>query len=684
MTAYETRWGLLAPMAPLRAQLGEPKFKKLLAAFTIREKPIPGRPAHMCHGVVHAYRKLKIEIDGKQTDCVCFPRAKTTALLEKRIVERVQTLHDLPPPRAVAAERREAAIELFPYQKAIVKHLCGGEDAESRRASVFGRAGVEGAAHYQQMATGLGKTVTAVAVAAALGVPAVVVVPTKEIAQQWVDDTKMAFPKMLCAIYNNQQNRNKVRKPPTPKTHDVVVVIVNTFRDKEPEFLEGAGLVVYDEANEYCSKENSKVLWLAQTRYALAMSATPLERPDGLDRAVCKFVGEPLPQGNVPGFALDDVKYRGEVWKVEYSGHPDHAESVTTAGGTTSAVLTIARFYEDPHRMALVSHYARLLHDMHLGRDAAANGLHPGGSGPLRRVVLGVTNVTSGAVTRAGFKMLDPALWEIVFAYAEEPVRRHGVFIFAEHREVLISIRDHLAREMKGVEIYCPELEENGAPSQKTTAKKVSAVKRATDEKASDGPLALEDVKLGARPTPAEFSVLRGNVSREERARARTIGAHIILTTYGYSRRGVSIKEMTCAIRVSPRRNGSTQFAGRITRRGSDQRIRRVIVDIVDMRTSLKNQFTERKKAYAALGWEEFQIKKIKHKYTDFKVAEPAKVAPASDSVTPSAAQSAAHGISAAQSASQSDSVTPDFADDASDDDATRRTVDAELFYSDE
>ena len=49
-----------------------------------------------------------------------------------------------------------------------------------------------------------------------------------------------------------------------------------------------------------------------------------------------------------------------------------------------------------------------------------------------------------------------------------------------------------------------------------------------------------------------------------------------------------------------------------------------IIVDIVDMRTSLKTQFADRKAAYEKLG---FEIKTVKKSYTDFPLAGEAVVA---------------------------------------------------------
>ena len=89
----------------------------------------------------------------------------------------------------------------------------------------------------------------------------------------------------------------------------------------------------------------------------------------------------------------------------------------------------------------------------------------------------------------------------------------------------------------------------------------------------------------------------------------------MVLTTYGFSRRGISLPDMTALVLASPRRHGSTQTLGRILRRGSDESILRVIVDVVDVCTGLKSQSTERKRAYTMKG---YPVTKIKYSYEGF------------------------------------------------------------------
>ena len=95
-------------------------------------------------------------------------------------------------------------------------------------------------------------------------------------------------------------------------------------------------------------------------------------------------------------------------------------------------------------------------------------------------------------------------------------------------------------------------------------------------------------------------SLIMGGTTADDMVIVKGKKNHIVLTTYGFGRRGISLVDMTALIMCSPRRNGLNQILGRVMRRGSDQSIVREIYDIVDMRSMLRYQFKEREKLYIA------------------------------------------------------------------------------------
>lgn len=92
-------------------------------------------------------------------------------------------------------------------------------------------------------------------------------------------------------------------------------------------------------------------------------------------------------------------------------------------------------------------------------------------------------------------------------------------------------------------------------------------------------------------------TILYGGCKEDEIKTARE-HSKIIFTTYQYSSTGVSIVKMDTLILATPRRNNMIQIIGRIFRLGSNLDTPRIIMDILDNKSVLKGQFSERKKAY--------------------------------------------------------------------------------------
>ena len=92
--------------------------------------------------------------------------------------------------------------------------------------------------------------------------------------------------------------------------------------------------------------------------------------------------------------------------------------------------------------------------------------------------------------------------------------------------------------------------------------------------------------------------VLYGNSSDDDIDTAKN-NSNIIFTTYAYSSTGISINRMTALILTTPRRSKGTQIIGRIFRLNDiNNDEERIIIDIIDNKSVLKNQVYERMKAH--------------------------------------------------------------------------------------
>ena len=89
--------------------------------------------------------------------------------------------------------------------------------------------------------------------------------------------------------------------------------------------------------------------------------------------------------------------------------------------------------------------------------------------------------------------------------------------------------------------------------------------------------------------------------------------AQVILTTYSFGKESISFKKMDTIILAQPIRNKMRQIIGRILRIGGDTTIEREIIDICDVNTTIKSQFTTRKQIYKEKG---FPIEETKVDYS--------------------------------------------------------------------
>ena len=94
-----------------------------------------------------------------------------------------------------------------------------------------------------------------------------------------------------------------------------------------------------------------------------------------------------------------------------------------------------------------------------------------------------------------------------------------------------------------------------------------------------------------------DSSILYGG-SKEADINHAEYHSKVIFTTYQYSSTGVSIVKMDTLILTTPRRSYMTQIIGRIFRLGSNMDTTRIIIDLLDNKSVLKGQYSDRKKSY--------------------------------------------------------------------------------------
>lgn len=544
-----TYMGLLVPELIMEARIGAKELKKMI----VKEKQVRRNVSVYSAPIIRkAYKGIIID----NAKYYIFPRYFLLNILElcPDLKDSIEYQIDITIQAATATTKYELSPDkqLYPYQESAVEYL-------------YERAQKQYGILYLQMDTGLGKSRVGCAFIAKVKERALIVVPTKAIAEQWWNEFTEMYPNLTINIYKNEIKTTIAKAPAKPRLKkekpisDVDIIIINTFRDKNEEFIKQYSVTVLDEAHEYHSECNLKALWLSQTKYVLGLSATPLERPDGLDRYITLHLGDVIYPKDIPNFDISSVNFKANVRVIEYEGCEPYIDTVLTPAGTISSIMTINNILNDPYRLALIVNEITKLNNIHLTEEGISHGL------------------------------IRPDL---------EYPKKHGIFVFVETRDFLIKLKNALLLNMSAENIFAPQLDD--AADVDDSANDAADVDNAADVDDSanvcDSANDAADVCDIANDTP--ISVLRGGITKQAFNDARDAKAHIVLTTYGYSRRGISLPDMTALILVSPRRNGSRQIIGRILRRNSDEGIIRQIIDIVDVHTVLKSQSSERIKIY--------------------------------------------------------------------------------------
>jgi len=547
------RRGLVVDARELIAHVGgRTRLQELVSGLTVREF-VPRRSADLAFGVPRRVSCVAGDAGGVAPRLV-FPPALAEMLVRRRIISHVEpgTGDNAPftfvtPARA--AERYVVdAGDLYQYQGATVAWL--------RRAGTRtpGTAGPLSEAHadrwgsaivYVQMGAGLGKTRAALAAIASVRVPCLVIVPTEVIRDGWISEAREVMPEVSVGRYIQADAVSDPRTGlavPSAARFEITVAIINTVRDRPREWFDGFGMTIFDEAHEYHTETSIKAVWRANTRYVLALSATPDEDMGRLSRTMFRFFGAPIRVEDIPGADVASVNFGGRVLEVAFDGQDAFCVPVIMKAGTLSHVMTVGRLIEDQRRTRMIAAAVKWLLTLHerLGGDE------------LLEAGLGVNPADLTA-----------------------PVRMHSVLVFASHRRFLPAIRDAILECVPPADLVVPELDE------------------------------------GARPAGGQ--VLWGGSAGDARERAHR--ARIVLTTYGYSRRGVSMKQMTACVLATPQKSGFNQIYGRIFRRGSDESIVRVIVDVVDMKSPLRRQNSARRVVAREKG---FVVDRVRLAHADF------------------------------------------------------------------
>ncbi|MXR50130.1 DEAD/DEAH box helicase family protein [Halovenus sp. WSH3] len=144
-----------------------------------------------------------------------------------------------------------------------------------------------------ELPTGSGKTVIGIAAVERLGTPALIVVPTIDLLDQWIEELRAEFDRPIGRLGGGSQRVEEI----TVSTYDSAYLRADELGDR-------FGLVVFDEVHHLGGEGYRDIARLLAAPARLGLTAT-FERPDGAHEAVADLVGEVV-------FRLDPEELAGE------------------------------------------------------------------------------------------------------------------------------------------------------------------------------------------------------------------------------------------------------------------------------------------------------------------------------------------------------------------------------------
>jgi superfamily II DNA or RNA helicase len=225
------------------------------------------------------------------------------------------------------------------------------------------------------MATGSGKTFTALMLVEKIKKKTLIIVHTIDLLQQWTKSIKQFLPE--CRIGHIQGKKFQIDDV------DIVVGMLQTISMKmeySPKTFENFGLVIYDEVQFLGAEVFSKALMKSRARYTFGLSAT-IMRKDGLEYVFKNHIGNIL-YSNISSELKQytDIRYHyvqelGLKELVTYKG-PNIAGMITELSNNKKRTLLIVDeikklMTEDGRNILVLSDRVQHLKDLYklLGSD---------------------------------------------------------------------------------------------------------------------------------------------------------------------------------------------------------------------------------------------------------------------------------------------------------------------------
>ena len=193
---------------------------------------------------------------------------------------------------------------------------------------------------------GHGKTFVAMKLIEIIGKKTLIITTTESIQYGWVKQLSALFtPTTTIGYYSGKKKTDG----------DIVLAIINSLCSKNlpANYFVDFGLVIIDEVHEYTSKVRSQIFSKCHSTYMLGLSATPTETE--FAKVIQWHVGPILEAKNLVGYTEDDIPFKGDVLKVQYSGPWDYTKHLVNPKlEMTDCVGMMKNLVADPYRLVMV------------------------------------------------------------------------------------------------------------------------------------------------------------------------------------------------------------------------------------------------------------------------------------------------------------------------------------------
>lgn len=322
MAVVLSRAGILIPKGKLSADMITKLRKKFTVTHTRYDGGIASMTAHMTD---------------RKSGTLVLARARGFEIMDNGGEKVIPVLGE---PVMITGDTQFDA-KLEDHQSVLVEHLAKHFTPE-RIAAGRGYC-------YLKRKAGRGKTFIALALVARYKYRTLYITHNLQSMEQAAAAAKRLYPHLTVGVWHGKKKT----------TGDITIAPITAVQDAVlgdmpcTDWFRQFGYVILDETPEYCTGERSKIFMKVQTHMVLAMSATPDERLDGMDRIAFLHFGQPL-----DGDKLVETT-KPPDWKImsicmSYNGPPQFTEKKLSKLDTVSHPLMVNMFCQDPWRTQLI------------------------------------------------------------------------------------------------------------------------------------------------------------------------------------------------------------------------------------------------------------------------------------------------------------------------------------------